>query len=79
MVGGSLVLQKVLASVALVELGREIVEAARTVAPVHVGSLDAIHVASALSLGQDLVGVATYDGRMQDALKQLRVDVVAPI
>lgn len=46
--------------------------------PVHVGALDAIHIASALSLGKQLAGVATYDKRMQDALEPLGVRVIAP-
>ena len=46
--------------------------------PVHVGALDAIHIASALSLGKQLAGVATYDKRMQDALEHLGVRVIAP-
>jgi hypothetical protein len=43
-----------------------------------VGALDAIHIASALSLDKDLAGVATYDGRMADALTRVGVNVIAP-
>jgi uncharacterized protein len=77
-IDGSLVLQSVVASAAIVPLSEDIVAAARNVAPVHVGALDAIHVASALSLGQELAGVATYDNRMQDALERLGITVLAP-
>jgi hypothetical protein len=48
------------------------------VKPVHVGALDAIHIASAFSLGKQLAGVATYDKRMQNALEPLGVRVIAP-
>ncbi len=77
-IDGSVVLQGVLASAAIIPLSENIVAAARKVKPVHVGALDAIHIASALSLGRDLAGIATYDKRMQDALGPLRVDVIAP-
>jgi predicted nucleic acid-binding protein len=77
-IDGSLVLQGVLSSAAIIPLSESVVAAARKVKPVHVGALDAIHIASALSLGKQLAGVATYDKRMQDALKPLGVRVIAP-
>lgn len=77
-IDGSLILQGVVASAAIIELSEEIVAAARIVGPVHVGALDAIHIASALSLDKDLAGVATYDGRMADALTRVGVNVIAP-
>ncbi len=77
-IDGSLVLQGVLSSAAIVPLSEGVIAAARKVKPVHVGALDAIHIASALSLGKQLAGVATYDKRMQDALKLLGVRVIAP-
>jgi len=78
-IDGSLILQGVLASAAMIDLSEDIVAGARSVAPVHVGALDAIHIASALSLGQELAGVATYDNRMADALTDLGIDVIAPL
>ncbi len=77
-IGGSLVLQGVLSSAAIVPFSEGVVAAARRVKPVHVGALDAIHIASALSLGKQLSGVATCDKRMQDALESLGVRVIAP-
>jgi uncharacterized protein len=77
-IDGSVVLQGVLASAAIVPLNENIVAAARKVKPVQVGALDAIHIASAISLGRQLAGVATYDKRMQDALEPLGVGVIAP-
>jgi uncharacterized protein len=35
--------------------------------PVELRTLDAIHLACALALGDDLAGVLTYDHRMADA------------
>ena len=42
-IDGSLILQGVLASAAMIDLSEDIVAGARSVAPVHVGALDAIH------------------------------------
>lgn len=77
-IDGSVVLQGVLASAAIIPLSENVVVAARSVKPVHVGALDAIHIASAISLGKQLAGIATYDKRMQDALRPLGVEVIAP-
>jgi uncharacterized protein len=65
-IDGSVVLQGVLSSAAIVPLNEEVVAEARKVKPVHVGALDAIHVASALSLNKQLAGGARQshlDGR----------------
>lgn len=77
-IDGSVVLQSVLASAAIIPLEANIVAVARNVQPVHVGALDAIHIASALSLGPQLAGVATYDKRMQGALDREGIRVIAP-
>ena len=77
-IDGSVVLQGILASAAIVPVDQTIVARARDVRPVHVGSLDAVHIASALSIGRDLSAVATYDKRMQDALALINVEVLAP-
>jgi len=77
-IDGSVVLQGVLASAAIIPLDAEIVAVARSVKPVHIGALDAIHIASALSLGAQLAGVATYDKRMQGALDRESIRVIAP-
>ncbi|MGA7705918.1 MAG: type II toxin-antitoxin system VapC family toxin [Solirubrobacteraceae bacterium] len=77
-VDGSLVLRGILASTTTIALDERIVGKARDVKPTSVGALDAIHVASALSLGPDLTAVATYDKRMQEALALVNVEVLAP-
>ena len=60
------------------ELTREIRRAAADLEPVGLKTLDAIHVASALSLGDDLAGILTYDHQMQTAAREHAVDVLAP-
>jgi uncharacterized protein len=41
-------------------------------------SLDALHLATALELGDDLQGLVTYDGKMAAGAQALAVTVVAP-
>jgi predicted nucleic acid-binding protein len=60
------------------ELTLEIRRAAAVLQPVGVRSLDAIHVATAASLGADLSGLLTYDLRMQQAASDLGLSVLAP-
>jgi uncharacterized protein len=61
-----------------VELTPEIRRAAAALQPSAVRSLDAIHLATAASLGDELAGLLTYDIRMQDAATALGVTVIAP-
>ncbi|MBA2506727.1 MAG: PIN domain-containing protein [Thermoleophilaceae bacterium] len=56
----------------------EVVRRAREVAPTMLRSLDAIHLATALSLGESLGAFATYDRRLADAARDAGLDVVAP-
>jgi hypothetical protein len=41
-------------------------------------TLDAIHVAAALDLGDDLEGMVTYDERLAQAAEQNGIRVTAP-
>jgi predicted nucleic acid-binding protein len=69
---------KLLAHISLVDVDRAILRAAAAIAPPTLRSLDAIHLATALSLGQDLAGVVTYDQRMSEAAITADVEVWAP-
>jgi predicted nucleic acid-binding protein len=46
--------------------------------PPFLRSLDAIHLAAALSMGLDLAGVVTYDQRMAEGARALGLRVEAP-
>ena len=48
--------------------------------PTEVGlrTLDAIHVATALSLGEDVASLVTYDGLIAQAAATAGIQVVAP-
>lgn len=64
--------------VAFVEIVTDTFQRAAELDPLVVRSLDAIHLAAALHLGDDLDGVVTYDGRMEEAARILGVAVAAP-
>jgi predicted nucleic acid-binding protein len=46
--------------------------------PVELRTLDAIHIASALAVGEDLGAVMTYDRRMANAAERLGLEVATP-
>lgn len=61
-----------------IELTPEVRRMAAELEPAGLKALDAIHVASALSLGDELAGLLTYDHAMQAAAKTREIPVVAP-
>jgi predicted nucleic acid-binding protein len=69
---------ELLARIALVDVDRTILRAAATIAPANLRSLDAIHLATAMSLSQDLAGVITYDQRLAEAAMSADLEVWAP-
>lgn len=46
--------------------------------PFSLRSLDALHLAAALTLGPDLAGIAGYDQRLLDAATAVGIDVASP-
>lgn len=62
----------------LVALTDGILDAAGTLEPRIVRTLDAIHLATALALGDDLEAVVTYDTRMAEGARLLGLPAVAP-
>ena len=67
----------VLARVALVAMDDPLLRAAAALSPSGLRSLDALHLATALSL-DGLVAVVTYDQRLDDAAAQAGLAVAAP-
>jgi predicted nucleic acid-binding protein len=67
-----------LRNVALLDIGREMLEQAGSLMPADLRSLDAIHLAAALSLGDELGDVVTYDARMRSAATAQGLSVVSP-
>lgn len=64
--------------VAVIEVDGPIAAAAATAQPPTLRSLDAVHLASALSLAGDLDAFVTYDTRLADAARAAGLTVVAP-
>jgi predicted nucleic acid-binding protein len=60
-------------------LDLDVLDQAATLAPAgRLRSLDAVHLAAAQVLGDDLQAVVTYDERMADAAAALRMPVTTP-
>lgn len=70
--------EEVLARLGLIEIGPAILNAAARLDPRRLRSLDAIHLATALSLGEHLGGISTYDSRLAEAAEANGVEVLAP-
>ncbi len=70
--------RSVLDRVELIRVNDRILNAAATLLPVEVRSLDAIHLATARQLEADLGRVVTYDERMLNAASQLGIRTAAP-
>ena len=71
---------RVIAGVHLVALSRDILTSAGHLEPPALRSLDAIHLATALALGQDLARLATYDERLIEAAQAYGLEVFpAPV
>jgi len=68
----------VLAEVEFIELDPAIAAAAATVAPLLLRSLDAIHLATAVSLLPDIDAFVTYDERLAEAARAIGLPVVRP-
>ncbi len=70
--------REVLATVTTTRLTAAICDTAGRLDPPGLRSLDALHLASALDLGDDLEGLVGYDDRLADGARTLGIPVVAP-
>lgn len=68
----------VLDSVTLMQVTTTMSEEAGRLDPTLLRSLDAVHLAAALALGDDIEGLVTYDERLSDAARVNGITVVAP-
>lgn len=62
----------------LLTVSTAVCERAGLIDPVLMRSLDAIHLASALELGDDLDGIVTYDDRLAEAATAHGILAIAP-
>ena len=67
----------VIADVTLLELRWDIVGVASTLTRLR--TLDAIHLATALSVARDLDGFVSYDGRLTEAAASAGLQVLSPV
>jgi predicted nucleic acid-binding protein len=70
--------QRVVSQIAIVEVSDAIRGRAAALDPPTLRSLDALHLATALEIGDELDALVTYDGRMLAAAENLGLTVVAP-
>lgn len=68
----------VLDSVTLLEVTSHIFEEAGRLDPSILRTLDAVHLAAALDLGDDLEALVTYDDRLAEAAVASGIEVIAP-
>lgn len=69
----------VFSRISLVELDDQVVRAASAFRPTEVGTLDAIHLATALSLGENLGAICAYDARLADAAVAAGAEILTPV
>lgn len=65
-------------SLILLKLSTAVCERAVMLDPVALRSLDALHLAAALELGDELEGVVTYDRRLGGGARALGIPAIAP-
>ena len=70
--------REVLEGIALVPIDDGIIRGAADLAPVGLRTLDALHIATALSLGEDITSLVTYDDRLAEAAATAGIEVIAP-
>ncbi len=70
--------RSLLSTVMFVQLTPSLLERAALLDPPELRSLDAIHLATALSLGDELDGLVTYDERLARAARESGIPTLAP-
>lgn len=70
--------QAVLDGLTLLTVPPNVFTSAGRLDPVGLRSLDAVHLAAALELGDDLEALVAYDERLQQAARLIGIEVVAP-
>ena len=67
-----------LASIDVIELDQRVSDRAVSVGPIVLRALDAIHLATALELGESLQAFVTYDDRLAEAARTVGLPVARP-
>lgn len=72
------VIEEALESVSLVLPSVATFFVAGRLLPASLRSLDALHLATAMEIGDDLEGIVTYDERLADAARAASLEVIVP-
>ena len=70
--------RQVLDNLSIMSIPTRAFDRAGLIEPRTLRSLDSIHLAAALELGDELDGIVTYDDRLADAATELGISVVTP-
>jgi predicted nucleic acid-binding protein len=70
--------EELLEAITLIRLTPELFDVAGRLEPRGMRSLDALHLAAALALGEDLAGIVAYDRRLLAAAAALEIEAVSP-
>lgn len=70
--------ESIFARIGLVRVDEAVLRGAARLEPLELGSRDAIHLATALSVGEDLGGIVCYDARLAQAAARSGVATMAP-
>jgi predicted nucleic acid-binding protein len=70
--------ERVLSGIGLVPIDDGIIRSAAALTPATLRTLDAIHIATALSIRADVSRLVTYDDRLASAAAAAGIDVVSP-
>jgi predicted nucleic acid-binding protein len=71
-------MRQVLATINLLRIEGSVIADAMQVGPSTLRALDAIHLATAMSLGRDLRALITYDQRLAAVARAAGISVLAP-
>jgi uncharacterized protein len=69
---------RLLAESDIIRIDADVFDRAGRLLPLGLRSLDALHLAAAMTLGPDLAGMVTYDERLRDAAAAAGIAVAAP-
>lgn len=70
--------RRLLVAIDLISVSDDLIEAAGSFEPLALRSLDAIHIATAMTLADALGALVTYDQRMIEAAQHLGLPVASP-
>jgi uncharacterized protein len=70
--------ERLLAESDVISVDAEVFDRAGRLLPLDLRSLDALHLAAAMTLGPDLAGMVVYDSRLRSAAMDAGIDVAAP-